>query len=196
MAIKKTTPGDQDGIKYAGGAGTEEHDGIKYPEEHRTFDELARGGRAMARHHEEHEEHKERAAGGRAARASGGRAGATDAEEKRSGRSNEQGEEGTGDPEFFGGAESPSAKAAHGDEKAKKGGRIKRKERKRGGRMAVDGKDGHKRLDRAHGGRTKHRAMGGAAGGIGSDKHPLTEANKLVRPKGDKMVAEDDSEDD
>ena len=186
MAVRKTTPGDKDGIKYADGAGTEDHDGIKYAEEHRSFDELARGGRAMARH--EKEEMKERA--------SGGRAGATDAEEKRSGRSNEQGEEGTGDPEFFGGAESPSAKAAHGDEKAKKGGRIKRKERKRGGRMAVDGKDGHKRLDRAHGGRTKHRAMGGAAGGIGSDKHPLTEANKLVRPKGDKMVAEDDSEDD
>ena len=143
----------------------------------------------MARHHEEHEEKMEHE---RKRRASGGRAGATDAEEKRSGRSNEQGEEGTGDPEFFGGAESPSAKAAHGDEKAKKGGRIKRKERKRGGRMAVDGKDGHKRLDRAAGGRAR-RASGGM---VGSDKHPLTEANRLTAPKGDRREPADNPEDD
>ncbi len=30
----------------------------------------------------------------------------------------------------------------------------------------------------------------------GSDSHPLTEANKLTRPKGDRVLAQDDPEDD
>ena len=202
MAIRKNKPGVSDGIKYADGAGTEEHDGIKYPEEHRTYDELATGGRAMARgQHGPHEaEHGDghhtrhhgdghvinigRKAGGKVkARAASGR----------TGRSDEQGEEGSGKPEFFAGAESPTAKAAHGDEKAKKGGRIKkRRERAHGGRMHVEGKDGHKRLDRAAGGRAR-RASGGM---VGSDKHPLTEANRLTAPKGDRREPADNPEDD
>ena len=117
MAIRKTKPGAKDGIAYRDGAGTEQHDGIDYDEEHRTFDQLATGGRVMERHKKDERERKERARGGSA----------------KSGRSNDEGDEGTGNPEYFGGAESPSAKAAKGDREAATGGRIKnmrRKERK------------------------------------------------------------------
>ena len=192
MAIRKTKPPVRDGIKYADGAGTETHDGIDYPEEHRTYDELARGGRAMARHHkeskaeekreEEHKEHrKERAAGGSVKLARGGAA--------KDGRSNEQGEEGSGEPEYFGGGESPTAKVAKGDRAAKRGGRMKRKESKHGGRMEMEGKGAHHRLDRAAGGRAR-RAMGGKM--TGSDSRPLTSASHLAAPKGDKRVPQDD----
>ena len=178
MAIRKTKPGVQDGDSYRDGAGTEQHDGDKYDQEHRTYDELARGGRAMAKHEKKEskaeEKREERARGG------GVKAGGAD------------GDEGAGKPEYFGGAESPSARAARGDREAKEGGRVKRKrkERKAGGR--VEGHAAHKRLDRAgHGG--KKRAMGGRM--AGADSHPLTEANKLERPKGDKGSNMDNEED-
>lgn len=194
MAIRKTKPPVRDGITYRDGAGTETHDGIDYPEEHRTYDELARGGRAMAKHHkeskaeerreEEHKEHeherKKRATGGSVKLARGGAA--------KDGRSDEQGEEGSGDPEYFGGGESPTAKVAKGDRAAKRGGRM-RKERKHGGRMEMEGKGAHHRLDRAAGGRAR-RAMGGKM--TGSDSRPLTSASHLAAPKGDKRVPQDD----
>lgn len=184
MAIRKSKPPVTDGIKYADGAGTETHDGIDYPEEHRSFDELRDGGRAMARHKDgkEHEK-EERKEHERKKRADGGSA--------RDGRSDEQGEEGTGSPEYFAGAESPTAKAAKGEREAKDGGRMKRKrkERKRGGRMEVEGKGAHHRLDRASGGRAR-RAMGGKM--TGSDSRPLTSASHLAAPKGDRRVPQDD----
>jgi hypothetical protein len=212
MAIRKSKPGVKDGVGYTEGAGTEQHDGVAYDEEHRSMDELATGGRVMARHHAPHEgdghhhgtHHVEHDGHGHHSRHHGdghiihiGRKdGGRLNTQTKSGRSDEQGEEGSGNPEFFGGGESPSAKAAHGDEEAKRGGRIKkgkRKERKRGGRM-VEGRDAKKRLDRSRGGRTRMPKASG--GGIGSDKHPLTEANRLTSPKGDRRTANDDPEDD
>jgi hypothetical protein len=186
MAIRKSKPPARDGITYRDGAGTEIHDGSNYPQEHRSFDELATGGRVMKRkEHEREEEREHEGEHHRKERAAGGR----------TGRSNEQGEEGSGSPEFFGGAESPTARAAHGDRQAKDGGAIKkkRKARKRGG-AAVEGHDAHRRLDRARGGRTRmHRAGGGM---VGSDSKPLTEANKLTPPKGSKATPADNPEDD
>ena len=164
MAVRKSKPPVKDGITYKDGAGTETHDGIDYPEQHKSFDELATGGRAKMKH----EEKKERKDGGSA----------------KSGRSNDEGDEGTGSPEFFGGAESPTAKAAKGNRTMKTGGRMKRK---RGG-AAVEGKMARHRMDRPR------RATGGRM--VGADVRPLTEANKLSPPKGDKSNAAQNSEDD
>src|ERR1700674_1336708 len=175
MAIRKNKPPVRDGITYRAGAGTALHDGEKNDQELRPMDQLATGGRVMRKkEHEEHDkdERKERAAGG---------------------RTKDDGDEGSGSPEFFAGAESPTAKAMHGEKEAAKGGRIKRKARKRGGAM-VEGKAAHRRLDRASGGRARMRRASG--GMTGADVRPLTEANKLTPPKGDKRTPQDNSEDD
>ena len=116
-----------------------------------------------------HEEKKERKDGGSA----------------KSVMSDDQGDEGTGKPEYFGGAESPTAKASKGDRAKKAGGRMKRK---RGG-AAVEGKMARGRMDRPR------RATGGRM--VGADVRPLTEANKLSPPKGDgKGNSAQNSEDD
>lgn len=187
MAIRKNKPPTTDGIKYASGAGTETHDGIDYPQEHRTMDQLATGGRATMRKEHEEREH-EREMDKKEHRKERSPGGGVKMEDKEGDEA-----EGKGDPEYFAGGESPTARAAKGDRTAKEGGRIKkkRKERKRGGAV-VEGKSAHHRLDHAKPG-MKRRAMGG---GIGADMKPLTEANKLQAPKGDKRTPQDDPEDD
>lgn len=156
MAAKTRTPDHGDGDDYKGDETAKDHDGIKYPEERKSFDELATGGRVM----------------------------------KKVAKDPTGAAEGSGKPEFFAGEKSPTADAAEGDRQAASGGAMKakrkRKSRAEGGRL--EGEEGHKRLDRHHGMRKK-RAAGGM---VGSDSKPLTEAHKLMPPKGDKRTAQDD----